>query len=46
MICDSDKNPAEEKTMELIKNSGAECLETRNGDISIICSDAGIDVYQ
>ena len=46
VICDSDKNPAEEKTMELIKNSGAECLETRNGDISIICSDAGIDVYQ
>ena len=46
VICDSDKNPAEEKTLDLIGKSGAECFETRNGDISITCTASGIEVYQ
>ena len=35
-ICDSDKNPAETKTLELIKIYGISVLETRNGRITVI----------
>ncbi len=35
LICDSDKNPADSRTLELLKNCGAEVRETRFGDITV-----------
>ena len=46
IICDSKKNPADDRTLELLRQCGAECLQTRNGDISILCSSEGIEVQQ
>ena len=46
IICDSKKNPADDRTLELLQQCGAECLQTRNGDISILCSSEGIEVQQ
>ena len=41
-ICTSDKNPAEERTLELLRSMGATYMETKNGDITITSD--GIDV--
>ena len=46
VICDSKKNPADEKTLGLIKRIGADCKQTQNGDITIICSTDGIEIHQ
>ncbi len=46
VICDSKKNPADEKTLELIRKIGADCKQTQNGDITIICSTDGIEIHQ
>ena len=46
VICDSKKNPADELTLELLHRYGADCLQTQYGDISILCSDMGIEIHQ
>ena len=33
VICDSEKNPADEKTLALLKEAGAKIYETKDGDI-------------
>ncbi len=35
VITDSDKNPAEEKTLDALRELGAQIYETRNGDIRV-----------
>ena len=35
VICSSDKNPAEEKTLELLRRYGVKTMETRNGDVAL-----------
>lgn len=46
IICDSKKNPADDRTLELLHQYGADCLQTRNGDITILCSNKGIEIHQ
>jgi beta-lactamase superfamily II metal-dependent hydrolase len=46
VICDSKKNPADEKTLGLIKSIGADCMQTQYGDVTILCSRDGIEIHQ
>ena len=46
IICDSKKNPADDRTLELLRQCGAECFETKDGDISVLCDSKGIEVQQ
>ena len=46
IICDSKKNPADTRTLELLKKVGAECLQTMNGDIGIRCIGQNIEIHQ
>lgn len=46
VICDSEKNPAADKTLELLKECGAQYFETKDGDIAIICDGNAIEIRQ
>lgn len=46
IICDSQKNPADDRTLQLLEERGAECLRTANGDISILSDGQNIEVSQ
>lgn len=46
VICDSKKNPADERTLELLKNGGTKYFQTMNGDIKILCDGQNIEVSQ
>ncbi len=46
VICDSDKNPADTRTLSLLTSLGAETLETRNGDITVISTGSSLEVRQ
>ncbi len=46
VICTSDKNPAEETVLQLLKDQGTEVLETRNGDVTVISSGKGLEIWQ
>ena len=46
VICDSEKHPASEETLELLQKYGAECMQTKNGDISIVCDGTKLEVRQ
>lgn len=46
IICDSEKNPAEGKTVSMLEEIGAKCLQTKNGDISIVCDGESIEADQ
>ena len=46
VICDSAKNPADDRTLELLKQCGASTYETKDGDISIVCDGESIAVTQ
>ena len=46
VICDSDKNPAETKTLELIKSFGAEVFETRFGRLTVISDGVNLELRQ
>ena len=46
VICDSAKNPADDRTLELLKQCGASTYETKDGDISIVCDGESIEVTQ
>lgn len=44
VICDSEKNPAEKKTVSMLEEKGAQCLQTKDGDITIVCDGENIEV--
>lgn len=46
VICDSDKNQAEAKTLELLRQVNAQVLETRNGDVTVISDGLDLEVSQ
>lgn len=46
VICDSDKNPADEKTLDLLKGIGSEVRQTRFGDITVTSGPGGLEVQQ
>lgn len=46
VICDSKKNPADERTLELVRKIGADCMQTQYGDVTIRCSRDGIEIHQ
>ena len=37
VICDSSKNPADGRTLDLLAKYSVETLETKDGDITIFC---------
>lgn len=45
-ICDSDKNPAEERTLALLAREGAEIYETKNGEIVVTSDGRSLTVAQ
>ena len=46
VICDSDKNPAETKTLELIKSFGTAIYETRFGRLTVISDGVNLELRQ
>lgn len=46
IITDSDKNPADDETLALLKALGIATYETRDGDIRAISGQAGVDIVQ
>ena len=46
VICDSDKNPAEEKTLSLLEKHGAQVYETRNGTVTLLSDGRTLTVTQ
>ncbi|MBQ7991632.1 MAG: MBL fold metallo-hydrolase [Solobacterium sp.] len=45
-VCDSDKNPADADTVELIRKYGADVMETRFGKITVISDGRNIEMAQ
>lgn len=45
-VCDSDKNPADADTIELIRKYGADVMETRFGKITVISDGRNIEMAQ
>ncbi len=46
VICDSDKNPAEDDTVKALETIGSEIYHTRNGDVDITSDGKNITVSQ
>ena len=46
VICDSDKNPAEERTLALLEREGVESFETKNGDVVVTSDGKSLSVTQ
>ncbi|MBR5948530.1 MAG: MBL fold metallo-hydrolase [Clostridia bacterium] len=46
VICSSDKNPAESKTLELIKSFGTEVYETRFGRLTVVSDGLTLELKQ
>lgn len=45
-ICCSSKNPAEPKTLELLKKYGVETLQTKDGNITVISDGSKLELHQ
>lgn len=45
-ICSSQKNPAEQKTLALLRQYGAEVFETKDGDITLISDGQSLQISQ
>ncbi len=45
-ICDSNKNPADEETLEALEDAGISVFETKNGDITLISDGTTLKMYQ
>ncbi len=45
-ICSSKKNPADTEVVEMLKNLGADVLETQNGDITVISNGTALEIHQ
>lgn len=46
LITDSDKNPADEQTLSLLRERGIELYQTKDGDIAIHSTQKGVEVTQ
>ena len=46
VICDSEKSPAGERTVSMLEENGAQCLETKDGEITIVCDGENIEANQ
>lgn len=46
VICSSDKNPADQSTLELFKQYGVDTLETRYGNITLISDGNNLELHQ
>lgn len=46
VICSSQKNPADQKTVELLKTQGSQVLETKDGDVTLISDGCGLELQQ
>lgn len=46
VICTSNKHPADIKTVELLKQSGAQVLQTKDGNITVISSGLNLEINQ
>ena len=46
VVCSSDKHPAENETLELLKRYGADALETRHGNITLISDGQHLELHQ
>ncbi len=46
VICDSDKNPAEERTLALLEREGVETWETKNGEVVVTSDGRSLSVTQ
>ncbi len=46
LITDSRKNPADDITLEIIANAGAETFETKNGNITVVADGKKVTVSQ
>ena len=46
VICDSEKSPAGERTVSMLEENGAQCLETKDGEITIVCDGENIEADQ
>lgn len=45
-ICSSHINPAEAKTLELLKQKNVSVMETKDGDITVISDGKGLEIHQ
>lgn len=46
VICDSKKNPAEEKTTDILKSAGSKIYHTKDGDINVSSNGTEIKITQ
>ena len=46
VICSSEKHPAENATLELLKKYGVDVLETRHGDIPLVSDGQHLELHQ
>lgn len=46
VICSSQKNPAESKTLELLKQAGVQILQTKDGNITVLSDGEQIELHQ
>lgn len=46
LITDSNKNPADDETLEILRNHGVETYEAKDGDIRILSGPSGLTGYQ
>ncbi len=46
VICSSEKHPAENATLELLKKYGVDVLETRHGDITLVSDGQHLELHQ
>lgn len=46
VICSSQKNPAETKTVELLKQHGSSVLETKDGNVTVISDGHHLEIKQ
>ncbi len=46
VICDSEKNPAEEETISILEFVGSEIFSTKDGDVSVISDGNKIEITQ
>lgn len=46
VICSSGKNPADARTLELLKQSNIRVFETKDGDVTVISDGNGLEISQ
>lgn len=46
ILCDSEKNPAEEETLALLQARGIAAYQTQYGDIRITSDEEGLTIRQ